>query len=202
MKPNKQGISRIVILIPRLGIVLKIARCNPLRAVKLILMAISLFPSDLGKKSYVMSPAKFWFYKRKYHFKHGIFGPLDFRAEHSLLYLLLRGVVANTSEFIFYLRNRNNPFLIPTYFSLFGIINIQPLQRDVCTSKDKVFQHLAKFTEFNELFKYGPHTFAEQSNFCVNKEGKLCVLDYAGTGAQKMIKKYGIKFNSKLKRAN
>lgn len=201
MKPKKEGISRIVILMPRLGIVLKIARCNPLKAIKLILITLSLFPSDMGK-SYVLSPAKAWWWRRTYYFKHGICGPIKFRCEHSFLYLLFRGVVANTSEFIFYLRNRNNPFLIPTYFSLFGIINIQPLQRDVCTSKDKVFQHLAKFTEFNELFKHGPHTFAEESNFCVNKDGKLCVLDYAGKGAQNMFLKYGQQFNSKFKRTD
>lgn len=194
---NKEGTSRIVVIVPKLGIVLKIARINLLKAIFLILIA---FGFERGFQFNKVIKIKVWLRQRKYYFKHGIFGPTIRAPEPSLSYFLFRGLACNLSEFIYYLRNRNNNFLIPTYFSIFGIVNIQSLQKDVCNSDDKVFQHLTKFTERNELFKHSPHTFAEQSNFCVDKEGKLCVLDYAAKGLQKMAKKYGDRFHSPFER--
>ncbi len=202
MEINKKGSSRIIIVIPSLGIVLKIARCNPLKAIRVILMALSLWPNDLGEGRALSLRA--WLRRRKYYFKCGVFGPPKLRLVRSFSYLFLRGIIANMSEFIFYLANTDNKFLIPTYFSLFGIINIQPLQQNVCTSKYNtyVFEHLEQFTEANELFEHNAHAFAEGSNFCLNEEGKLCILDYAGRGTQKIVKKYGQKWNSKLERAD
>lgn len=200
MEINKKGMSRIVILIPQLGIVLKIARIDFFRSLKNIFKIIGL----ISDRNYETGRSKIlqWFIDRKYYFKWGFIGPVDtFHVEPSLTYLLFRGIWANLSEFVFYVLNIGNGFLVPTYFSLFGIINIQPLQKDVCNKDDKVFGHLCRFTEFNELFKHHAHTFAERSNFCVDKEGKLRILDYASKGAQKMTKKYGKQFHSKLERA-
>lgn len=186
---------------PLLGIVLKVARVNPKESF-ILLLKVSGFMSGhhipQNKKGF--DKIKGWIADRKYHFKYGILGPVYHTAQPSIWYYLFRGVTANISEFLYYIRNTDNTFLIPTYFSLFGIINIQPLQQNICTQKDEVFGHLKSFTEFNELYKHNPHTFFEQTNFCIDKEGKLCILDYGSKGAQRMVTKYGKQFHSKLKR--
>jgi hypothetical protein len=201
LKTNTDGNSRIIILIPYLGIVLKIARINPLKALNLIFISLGIISNILPEEYTVYQKIKRWFWLRGHHIKYDIFGPIECGSTPTLMYFLFRGIAANIGEFIYYLLNTKNEFLIPTYFSLFGIVNIQPLQKDVCNKQDRVFGHLCKFTEKNELFKYHAHTFAEQTNFCIDKEGRLRILDYGAIGTQKMVTKYGKQFHSKLERA-
>ena len=111
---------------------------------------------------------------------------------------LFQGLFDNLSEFVFYLSHFNNEFLVPTYFSLFGLVNIQPLQKNVCDIDKDVWYHLIKNSSQKEIWDSSKHTFSTASNFSIDKNGKLKVMDYASAGVQKMTKKYGKKFHSVL----
>lgn len=103
--------------------------------------------------------------------------------------LLLRGLIANWSEFCFYRKTRN-PFLQPTYFSLFGFLNIQRYD-EPCQMKDlNLWRHFCALTG-NEV-KNDPHHFRESHNFSLHN-GKLRILDYGDRRTQKIVLKQGEK---------
>lgn len=90
---------------------------------------------------------------------------------------LFSGITSNWNEYAFY-RETKNSFLMPTYFSFFGLINIQ--------KKGEIID----FWGYRELFDYicdnsqnrnqpfcDSHTFTEIGNFCLD-QGKLRISDY------------------------
>jgi hypothetical protein len=101
--------------------------------------------------------------------------------------LLLKGVVDNWREWRFWV-NHKHPVCQPTYFSFFGIFNVQALS-EPCTMKNaNLWAHLFVLTG-GAVFKDGHH-FADNRNFgfCA---GQIRMLDYASTGSQEVITQYG-----------
>jgi hypothetical protein len=104
---------------------------------------------------------------------------------------LLAGLNANWREYCFYKRSRN-PFVWPTAFSFFGIINVQRIGTKCGYTTTEVWKTLYRIAG-NDLFADN-HCFANSDNFCVSKDKKLRLLDYASEGSQKVVLQYGEQF--------
>ncbi len=167
----KVGTTRIVILIPLLCLVVKIP----------IIRFFMLF-KDLMYS--IISPyPKKW----KYFWIPPTACPFGLRC------YIIAGIVANWSEYRFY-RKTKNPFLWPTYFSFFGIFNIQKIGKKSDYSSNKIWDIL--YTIAGNDLVADNHCFANRNNFCVDENNKLRLIDYASKGAQKVILQYGEQFST------
>ncbi|MES3004839.1 MAG: hypothetical protein V4690_01850 [Patescibacteria group bacterium] len=154
------GTTRIVLIIPVIGIVLKLPVLEIARVSKVFFR--NLFRGKFRSISIEM---------------------------HEYWGFLFSGIIANWSEYRFYQRTRHT-FLQPTYFSLFGLFNIQKLG-NACNMKTlDVWCQLVDIT--SKAVWADPHCFDEADNFCFdNKQFKM--LDYASEGAQKVVLSHGDK---------
>jgi hypothetical protein len=108
-------------------------------------------------------------------------------------HFLLRGIMDNCGEFIFYLATKSNS-VMPTYFSLFGLLNIQKSGNILILHSEKeyvnFFGQLYDITN-GEVFK-DAHTFSNPKNFCREDE-KLKMVDYGNAKVRNILLKYGNK---------
>jgi hypothetical protein len=108
---------------------------------------------------------------------------------------IIRKIHKNWQEFAFYVRTRHQ-FCVPTYFSLFGLVNIQPRLAPV--PEDVAIRHLwptlFSVTEqrFNELGFTG-HTLQHPRNFGLWR-GRVVLCDYTKERDQSFILQYGEAF--------
>jgi hypothetical protein len=101
---------------------------------------------------------------------------------------LLRGIVANWREYRFY-KNSDSPLLWPTYFSLFGLVNVQPMAMCHPTWKSGVWPFVRETTL--QMAYDDSHVFSEMPNYTVDDTGHLRIIDYANPRGQAVITKYG-----------
>ena len=108
-------------------------------------------------------------------------------------HFLLRGLMDNFGEFIFYLTTQSK-CVKPTYFSLFGLLNIQKGGNILILHSEaeyvNFFGQLYDITN-GEVFK-DAHTFSNPKNFCRENE-KLKMVDYGNTKVRNILLKYGDK---------
>lgn len=104
---------------------------------------------------------------------------------------LFRGLLENSREFYFFCKYQSQ-FLLPTYFSLFGLLNIQKKgKKEVETDLRKIlWSQMVQITE-GEVWK-DEHHFSNPKNFC-NENGKLKIMDYGSPYAQGVLEKYADK---------
>jgi hypothetical protein len=163
----KKGNDRVVIIFQSLGIVIKL----PIIHLFVVIQKCFDFSIRKGRRCE-------WFIKQ-----------LSFSLEDhgGFKRRLFMGLVANWNEFWFYWKTRN-PFLQPTYFSLFGILNIQRAG-EPCT-----FSGVDLLSQFNNLTNRetsgDPHHFGNPDNFCFCG-GKLKILDYGSNRSREIIAKHG-----------
>jgi hypothetical protein len=86
----------------------------------------------------------------------------------SLPYLLFGGIMANWNEYVFY-KQTKNVFVMPTYFSLFGLVNIQKRGYEIVFWQEKdVWMYICD----NSLNQQQPfchsHSFNQVENFCLD----------------------------------
>lgn len=170
----KKGNDRIVILLPSLGIAIKLPAIHLWRAICLFCGRIKN-----GK------------WKRlKRDWKWPIEAPWGFKK------FLFRGFVVNWRELRFYSQTRN-PLLQPTYFSLFGLFNIQKAGEPCQLESINLWCQLREITD--NAVDADKHHFSNPRNFCFNN-GTLRMLDYGSRQSQEVILKFGAKivqsFNS------
>jgi hypothetical protein len=165
----KKGLDRIVIVIPQVNLVVKLAKINLWSAFKPI-----FFRFGLNKNS--------WFYIRKY-IAFPYYYDLSFQG------FLLRGLCANWQEFRLYKRLKS-PLLVPTYFSLFGLINIQRYMTIFELDHVDLWCQLYEMTN-GQVFDHSHH-FANPANFAL-EAGKLRMIDYGSRKCEKVITEYGDK---------
>jgi len=164
----KKGTWRLAILLPCCGLALKLPRIHFYQGLK-----------DL--KNYLR---KDWRAKKLKNifralFKHTVFTP------DSLKGWFFRGMVENWQEWTFY-RKSKNPFLLPTYFSIFGWLNIQQLGMEP-EIEEQIF--LTQLLIFSQSKTWGKH-YALRKNFSF-RNGKLQILDYGDPKVQRIVTKYG-----------
>ncbi len=91
---------------------------------------------------------------------------------------LLGGIMANWHEFTFYLRTQHE-ILAPTYFSLFGLINIQKRGQEIDFWDD---EQLMLYLFEHSLHEDQPwcdgHTLLNKKNFCLDNQDKFQLFDY------------------------
>jgi hypothetical protein len=157
------GYSRIVIVFDKY--VVKIARIKFIEAKESV---FSWFGRGLFPKAMIKHPDIFY---------------------RMLESLLLLGVLENWHEYRLYKKTKL-AFLVPTYFSLLGLINIQ--RRGVLFEMDTVvlWYQMVRISN-NEVWDH-PHHFCNPANFC-KTNGKLQMLDYGSFRSHRVIKKYGEK---------
>lgn len=100
---------------------------------------------------------------------------------------LFAGIHANIVEFIFFLRYRNI-FCRPTYFTFFGLINIQKKGK-ICQIPFEQFKPRMHQLTNNDI-PTQDHTFDSPGNFIIENNHLQCI-DYADQAIHKIILKYG-----------
>lgn len=178
----KKGTSRWVILLPSIGIVIKLPIVNLIGAFSII-RACFKAPKLINKL--ILLYDEIFVFPTEYDF--------------SVRKCLFLGIKSNWLEFSFYLDDPND-FRLTTYFSLFGLITIQELGKEPCTmSDDALYSQLFVLTDGGIFADH--HHFNNTKNFCI-KKGKLKIFDYGSWQTHWVVKKFGNliyeKFNPKI----
>ena len=164
----QKGTSRIVFVFPQWGFVIKFPL---IRLLQVVIMFISRKPAG-------------W----KWFLKWQVFHKMNSNWDN-LLGLLFMGLNANLNEFYFYLKTKN-VFLQPTYFSFFGLFNVQKYDKLSSFNSIDLSCQLQSLTELESDDDI--HCFSKSDNFCyVN--GVLKLLDYGNADCHRVIRKYGEK---------
>lgn len=114
-------------------------------------------------------------------------------------FLLLGGIYANIEEFLFFWQSQH-PFLQPTLFSFFGILNIQIAGRQNTQNYWEFFVEIIEGSDQCHPLSIR-HTFYNAHNFCRYKNS-LKIIDYADKEVQKIIQLHGNKMMAILKNSN
>ena len=173
MKKEK-GLTRFVIVIPELGIVIKFPIIHLINFIVLVVQHGMRSSRWIAWKGFWNLPAE-----ARSGYKGQLFG----------------GLWANWSEFQFY-RKTKNPFLLPTYMSVFGLVNVQQIGESCDFENDNPWHELINLTL--DICQ-DPHSFSESGNLCY-RDGNLRIFDYAGTATQQIILKHGVRFSKITKK--
>lgn len=155
------GTTRIVACFPRLGIAIKFARIRFRQGFGL------LIDDFLGRENPL---------RREWHFL------VDHRG--SIGSLLFKGIRDNWKEFCFYLQTRH-PLLQPTYFSFFGLLNIQRVSLPCDIDLFVQFYEIIGEAVFEDK-----HHFSNSRNFARWKDG-IRIFDYGSPQTQRIIREFG-----------
>lgn len=98
---------------------------------------------------------------------------------------VLGGLMANWNEFIFWLKTRNK-FLLPTYFSFFGLINIQKKGEVLIWEEGDFFVFLQRNSKEKDQVFVDSHSFDNPQNFCIDN-GKLKMIDYGSRHCRSFV---------------
>ena len=167
-----KGTNRTVIAFPRIAIAVKIPNIRVWQAVTYFFTYIRY-----GKKGHAYLIK--WF-------------TYEVEVQYGFKWLIFRGIEDNRNERNFYSLTKNQ-LLQPTYFSLFGFMNIQKYGESVEVNNGSLLQHFMKITD-GEAMKDGHH-FADWRNFCF-EDSKIKFLDYGSLKTQELIEKWGEKITS------
>jgi len=165
----RKGRSRIVLVFPSLGIAIKIPFIHFISGIHFLLL--------MAREGHLR-----WEWNR------------SMESMESSKELLFKGIADNWREYWFFIKSRN-PFLLPSYFSFFGLFNIQQVGQ-VCTTESSVlWRQLVELTA--GATSKSSHHFVNPENFCfVGK--KLRILDYGSPRVQQVISKFGIKITNEF----
>lgn len=181
--------TRSVVLIYPLGIVLKFPQIDFKKGLRLFISLFNEIQMSFKEKD---------FRHVKHFCKWRIFA--HYERPESLGYWWLRGILANVNEFRYFVFNSRNPLMVPTYFSLFGLVNIQPLviPKAKGYGANKIWNLCYAATDIeNEMRDCDTHAWEDQ-NFTQAKDGTIALFDYGSSRAWPMVKKYGDRFSKIL----
>ena len=163
----KKGHHRFVFVFPSLGI-----------AVKLPFIRLLCLVKNVFYLSVRMKWRSLWI---------GMSFPLE--CHFAFRGFLFHGIVDNWREFMFFQRTRN-VFLQPTYFSFFGLFNIQKTSEPCTLDYKDLWCQLYEITS-GKVYVDGHH-FKNPDNFCF-ANGKLRILDYGSKKIHGVIAEFGAK---------
>jgi hypothetical protein len=99
---------------------------------------------------------------------------------------LMEGVMANIQEWRFY-RKTKHAFVMPTYFSFFGLFNIQKRGQEINFWKGvDVWHYIHQHVQNHAQPFCDGHTLAEIYNFCLD-DGHLKIVDYGSRRLEPFI---------------
>lgn len=157
------GTKRVVIVLEKF--VIKIARIRIVPAFKCTVRWVH--------------DRRFW--KSIFKYDHNVYGTIHI--------YLFKGLIENWHEYKLYCEI-HSPFLVPTYFSLLGFINIQ--KRGELFEMEGVDMWIQMILLSNKEVWDNSHHFANPANFS-KTNGRLQMLDYGNLRCHRVIKKYGKK---------
>jgi len=164
-----KGTTRVVVCFPEIALVIKIAK-----------------PKPFSLLSEVWCELKFSYRVRKWRRLRRLF--FCQKEDDILVYTLLNGIWQNRLERRMW-RSTSSSFLEPTYFSFFGLVNIQRFGNELTESfQDSLWWQLCELTN-EEVFGDGHH-FSNPSNFSY-RNGHIRMTDYGGSGVWEIVEKYG-----------
>ncbi len=100
---------------------------------------------------------------------------------------LLKGIIENWEEFTFCIL-RKELFVMPTYFSFFGLLNIQKRG----SSSEVNYRDLDRlFLPILGKKIYSTHHWSNSDNFVLDEFGHIRMCDYGSTETKKEIIRYG-----------
>lgn len=171
--PIKRGTSRLVICLPKMGLVIKLPKPKPIVFLLNVKSAIGL-----GWKTGEM---KKWL-------KWAAWLGDDNDVAGNVRYTLLNGIYQNWQEYRLWRRTRS-AFLEPTHFSLLGLVNVQKYGDQLTEiSEGALWSQMLKLSE-RAVWSNGHH-FANPENFSF-RDGSIRMLDYGGRGVAEVVEKYG-----------
>ena len=187
-----RGNTRNVILLFPLSIALKFPRFDFFKAMKNLFKITSLYLQSQIFDDEDLEKDLQWRIKwvLKGHYERSGIGCIN--------YLLFRGIMANWNERKFFLEDSSNPLLIQTYFSLFGLINIQPIVIPIQQYSIGLYNKLCLIVDDKkELHNCDSHAW-EDGNFTQREDGSVALYDYGSSKAWPFVKKYGRQFSKIL----
>ena len=168
----KKGRSRLVLVFPKFGVVIKFPDFHFRRIPRMI------------KIRFKEGGWKFFWETLKHEFNY-----FTMETSGSLKRELFLGLVANWNEFYLYWKTKS-PFLQPTYFSFFGFLNIQKYGESCLIDPIDLWYQLLVLTD-NKVFDDGHH-FSNPKNFLISN-GKLQMIDYGNPSVNNVVIQYGKK---------
>lgn len=108
---------------------------------------------------------------------------------------LLRGWLENWREWR--LSKEITETIVPTRFSIFGIVNLQDTAPDADLRYGEVYNALRAIIDEDLVYEHGGHTMPGTSNFGVH-DGKLKIRDYGELGLDVLLKEYGAQLKQAL----
>lgn len=156
----RKGRSRIVIIIGTIAI--KLPRIRIIRGIKVIYNEF--------RDGYLLSL-----------YKNPTLCPASSKS------FLLGGIITNWREYKFYQVN-TFPVLAKTWFSLFGLINFQQAGQALEISNEKFIE--AVINTIGSDIQRDTHHFETTANTCLDKYGKVIIVDYGSIATQQIIKKH------------
>lgn len=161
----RRGKDRIVILLPYLGVAIKLPIVRIATTVRVALRNAAANKWAI-LRLYWSAPIDEFFGFRK---------------------LIFGGIAANWIEYHFY-RETHHPFLMPTYYSLFGILNVQHLGEPLRVDAHDLLTQLDTIT--NRQVLRDVHHFMNPKNFCFSN-GRLRMFDYGSKKCCAVIASHG-----------
>lgn len=111
---------------------------------------------------------------------------------------LMGGIMANYQEWKFY-RKTKNVFVMPTYFSLFGLLNVQKRgQKITFWDGVGVWYYIHENSQNHHQPFCNGHTLSEIDNFCLDS-GHLRMVDYGSRDVEPFLKLNGEKLYNNFK---
>lgn len=169
--PIKRGTSRLTICLPSLGFVVKLPLPKPVSFYKCLKgyskMAVRL--NDWSSLKYAL-----WLDK-----ENDVVG--------NIRHTLLNGTYENWCEYRLWKRT-HSPFLEPTYFSLFGLVNVQRYGAELDVSEVTLWAQLLVLT--GDAVWSNVHTFGNPANFSF-RDGRLRMFDYGARNVADVVEQYG-----------
>jgi len=169
----KRGTSRLVICLPKLGLVIKVPLARPFVFVGHVINSI-----NRGRQSKNI----------KKRLKWAVWLGKDTDVVDNIRYTLLNGTYQNWQEYRLWRCTRSS-FLEPTFCSLLGLINVQKYGEQLTgISKVALWSQLLELS--NQAVWSNGHHFANPDNFSF-REGVIRMLDYGGHGMEYVVVEHG-----------
>lgn len=118
---------------------------------------------------------------------------------NTLLFCFLLGILPNIQERKFYKKTKN-PFVMPTYFSLLGLVNFQKRGKRIDFWGDRdVFAYLCQNSQNRNQPHLDGHTLSEIENFVLDDDNHIKLVDYGNKQVAPFLEMNGEKLYSKFK---
>ncbi len=177
----KIGDTRIVVVLPLLGVVIKIAR---IRIIKVIKRHHRILFGSLADE---YRPCKKRFEILLKHWKY----PSEYRGFPR--WCLFSGIMCNRRECQLSRELLDLKLIAPTYFSLGGLINIQACTEKMPEDKERhsrIWRRLLHEVSEKDFFKDTHHWATETDNNCGLWNGQMVMYDYGGFFTGDLIRQY------------